>query len=449
MKLLRSHFPFLVLLFICEVGWSQKTTPNTHPSWSAQSNIYEINLRQYSASGSIADFEKHLSRLKKMGVEILWFMPINPIGIEGRKQSASDLGSYYAVRDYKGFNEEFGTMAQWKLFVIHAHKMGFKVLIDWVANHSSPDNGWITRHPNFYKKDSNGVIMLPNPDWTDTRKLDYSSKELRDTMIDAMKFWIKVTGIDGFRCDAAAEVPNDFWKQCISALKKLKDVYMLAEADDPSLHLAGFDATYTWNLMSEMQRLYEGRQNLIQYDSALQNNMARFPQGAHRLFFTTNHDENSWNGTEFEKYGDAFKTFAVFSQTMYQSVPLIYNGQEVMNKRRLKFFVKDTIEWGNYVLAPFYKTLLELRRKDVALAADAAFTRIKTANDAAIYAYTREKNGHKVFVILNFSAHPQQFTIKQNSICGGPTDVFSMSKVQLGPMHVYSLKPWDYLVYEY
>ena len=226
MEFNRSFLIYVLIIFLCEFGYSQKQeSAVSHPVWSSRSNIYEVNLRQYSASGSIKEFEKHLLRLKKMGVDILWFMPINPIGVEGRKMSPDDLGSYYAVSDYYGFNPEFGSMAQWKAFVVHAHSMGFKVIIDWVANHSSPDNHWIKQHPDFYKKDSNGVIMLPNPDWTDTRKLDYCSKELRDTMIAAMKFWVRSTGIDGFRCDAAGEVPLDFWKQCIDSLKKIKHVF--------------------------------------------------------------------------------------------------------------------------------------------------------------------------------------------------------------------------------
>ena len=193
----------------------------SHPSWSGQSNIYEVNLRQYTPSSSIKDFEKSLPRLKKMGVEILWFMPITPIGIEGRKMTANDLGSYYAARDYKAVNPEFGTMADWKTLVKHAHSMGFKVITDWVPNHTSPDNAWINKHPDFYKRDSSGNTVY-DADYTDTRNLNFANMELRDSMIEAMKFWIKETDIDGFRCDHVDPIPVDFWKHCISELKKLK-----------------------------------------------------------------------------------------------------------------------------------------------------------------------------------------------------------------------------------
>ena len=423
-------------------------TSFTHSSWSQQSNIYEVNLRQYTSSGTIKEFEKSLPRLKDMGVKILWFMPITPIGIEGRKENPSQLGSYYAVRNYKEINPEFGTMDDWKELVKQAHNMGFKVITDWVANHSAPDNPWIQNHPGFYAKDKNGKIISPY-DWTDTRKLNYSNRELRDSMIEVMKYWLNETGIDGFRCDVAGGVPADFWKECITELKKIKNVFMLAEGESPELHYAGFDATYTWSMMGPMADVYSGKQPLKYLDSALNHNISVYPKNAYRMYFTTNHDENSWNGTEFEKYGDAYKTFAVFTQTMYQSIPLIYSGQEVPNKKRLQFFVKDPIVWDKYEMAPFYSTLLHLREHNSALAADASYKKIATANDVAIFAFVRVKGKHKVAVVLNLSNQPQQFTIKENDIYGSATNVFSGTKEKLNGSHVYSMEPWGYFVYEY
>jgi glycosidase len=416
--------------------------------WSPQSNIYEVNLRQYTQSGSIKEFEKSLPRLKKMGVEILWFMPITPIGIEGRKMTPSELGSYYAVRNYKAVNEEFGTMADWKALVKHAHSMGFKVITDWVANHSSPDNLWVKNHPNFYQQDKNGNPTY-TADWSDTRNLNYTNKELRDSMIDAMKFWVTQTGIDGFRCDVADGPPVDFWKQCITELRKIKNVFMLAESESPALHLAGFDETYGWSVMGPMADVYSGKKSVWQFDSLLNNNILRFPKDAYRMYFTTNHDENSWNGTEFEKYGDADKTFAVFTQTFYQSIPLIYSGQEVPNKRRLKFFVKDPIEWNQFEMAPFYSSLLHLRKSNIALSADASYKKLITANDVAIFGYVREKNKHKVVVLLNLSNQPQSFTIKDDSINGNPLNVFSGKKEKINRIHLYDMEPWGYVVYDY
>lgn len=447
----------LLLLAACMLlcQYSQHTDDKTagekngHPEWAAQSNIYEVNLRQYSAAGTIMEFEKALPRLKDMGVEILWFMPVTPIGLEGRKMDEKEMGSYYAVKDYKAFNPDYGTMADWKAFVKKAQGMGFKVIVDWVANHSSPDNNWVRSHPQFYVKDSAGNLVPPF-DWTDVRKLDYSNQELRDSMIAAMKFWLTETDIDGFRCDVAEQVPTDFWKTCIAELKKVKDVFMLAEGEKPELHAAGFDETYTWAMMHGMKALYKGTWKMQQFDSLIKTYIDSFPKNAYRLYFTSNHDENSWNGTEFEKYGDAFKTFAVFSETMYQSVPLIYSGQEAMNTKRLKFFVKDTIAWpATKPMADFYKTLHTLRRSNPALAAEADYNRLHTSADSAVFVYARTEGIHKVLVILNLSKQPQHFTIQDDAVTGNPLRVFSAVKEKISTSTPFNLEPWGFLVYDY
>jgi alpha-amylase len=340
-------------------------------------------------------------------------------------------------------------MADWKTLVKHAHSMGFKVIIDWVPNHTSPDNAWISKHPDFYKRDSTGNTVY-DADYTDTRNLNYRNMELRDSMIEAMKFWVRETGIDGFRCDHVDPIPVDFWKRCISELKKIKNVFMLSESQHPEFHSVGFDATYGWEVMEGWIRFYAGKISLAKEDSIINHNIKAFPQNAYRVFFTTNHDWNSWEGTEFKRYGDAYKALAVFTQTMYQSIPLIYNGQEIPNKKRLKFFVKDPIEWGNkFEMAPFYTTLLKLRKSTPALAADASYKKIITANDVAIFAYTREKAGKKVFVILNLSNQPQSFTIKDQSIYGQPMNVFMGVKEKVNRTHVFSMEPWGYIVYDY
>lgn len=424
------------------------STSYSHPAWSSRTNVYEVNVRQFSEEGTFAAFEKSLPRLKEMGIEILWFMPITPIGLVDRKNDESELGSYYAVKNYKQVNPEFGTMNDFKSLVKRAHQMGFKVITDWVPNHTAPDNPWMTKHPSFYQHDSLGNVVIPF-DWTDTRQLDYSNFEMRDSMIAAMEFWLKETDIDGFRCDVAHHVPDDFWKECISRLKKIKNVFMLAEGETPGLHYAGFDATYTWSLMRPMQDVYDGKENLAYFDSVINHNIRVYPRNAMRLFFTTNHDENSWNGTEFEKYGDAYKAFAVFTQTMYQSIPLIYNGQEVPNKKRLKFFVKDPIQWASYEMQPFYTTLLHLRKKNKALDADADYLKLATGNDLAIFAYLRQKGNNKVLTVLNLSSEPQRFTIDNKASFGKATEIFTGQSVRLTDNFVYDLPAWGYSVYEY
>ncbi|MEO7800767.1 MAG: alpha-amylase family glycosyl hydrolase [Ginsengibacter sp.] len=437
---------FLIFTFLVFTGIYAQSP---HPQWTLQSNIYEVNVRQYSPEGNFKGFTKHLSRLKQMGVDILWFMPITPIGLKGRKMTERELGSYYSVKDYKAINPEFGTMQDWKSLVNKAHDMGFKVITDWVPNHTAPDNGWIERHTDFYVLDSAGKPMPPNPDWTDTRKLNYNNMEMQDSMIAAMKFWLTSSNIDGFRCDVAGEVPDSFWIRCIAELKTVKNVFMLAEADKPDLHEAGFDETYTWSVMSAMTDFYNKKLSLAGFDSVLNHNIARFPANAQRLYFTANHDENSWNGTEYEKYGDAAKAFAVFTQTFYQSLPLMYSGQEEPETKRIKFFVHDPIEWKTYALEPFYKILLTLRKNTPALASDASYKKVVTANDHAVFAYVREKQGSKIAVVLNLSDQPQNFTIKQTELYGKVKNVFTLKTEILGSTTVFSMKPWEYLVYKY
>lgn len=420
----------------------------THPDWSYQTNIYEVNLRQYSASGSIKAFQAHLPRLREMGVEVLWFMPITPIGIEGRKQSSSELGSYYAVRDYKKVSEEFGSMDDWKALVKEAHQRGFKVITDWVANHSAPDNPWVKSHPEFYAKDSLGKMIAPF-DWTDVRKLDYSNRALRDSMIEAMKFWIRETDIDGYRCDVAAEVPMDFWKEAITQLKSLKNVFMLAEGDKPELHDAGFDQTYGWYEFSVISNIFSGKKNLASLDTAMRYIDSAYPKDAFRLYFTTNHDENSWNGTEFERMGAGYKAFAVWTQTTSRSVPLIYSGQEAENKKRLKFFVKDTIAWGDYSMGSFYKKLLNLRRSNKGLAADASYRKLVTGLDQFIYSYVREKEGQKVLVVLNLSKLPQKFRIPDDIIAGDALNLFQGLREKISKDFEFNIPAWGYAVYDY
>lgn len=429
---------------------TQDVVPAVANNWYKNSNIYEVNLRQYSTEGTFKAFAKSLPRLKDMGVEILWFMPITPIGIEGRKMTEKDMGSYYAVRNYTAVNEEYGTLDDWKALVTEAHNMGFKVITDWVANHSSPDNPWIKKYPDFYEKDSAGNIISPF-DWTDTRKLNYKNKVLRDSMIAAMKFWLTETGIDGFRCDVAGEVPTDFWKDCISTLRAINpSIFMLAEAEKPELHTVGFNASYAWGAMGAMKDLYSGKKSLAQFDSLLSANIQSHPADAARMFFTTNHDENSWNGTEFEKFGLAYKTFAVLSSTMAQSIPLVYSGQEVPNKKRLKFFVKDTIPWnGKYELAPFYKTLFTLRKTNPALSTDASYRKLATTNDKVVYSYLREKEGRKALVVFNMSANGQKFSVKEPAINGEPLNVFMGVTEKISDTHEFSIEPWGYIVYDY
>jgi alpha-amylase len=451
LKKLFAAFTICIFLASCGNGKTEKpssdtATINGHPAWIMQGNIYEVNVRQYTPEGTFKAFEKSLPRLKEMGVQTLWFMPINPISKKDRK---GVLGSYYAVSSYVDINPEYGTMDDWKALVKNCHEMGFKVIIDWVPNHTGADHSWLTTHPDFYVLDSVTKKPLSPFDWTDARKLNYKNMALQDTMINQMKFWITETGIDGFRCDVASEVPTTFWSKCISTLRKEKNIFMLAEADTKGMHESGFDATYAWNDFATLKRVAKLQTNATAIDSALAKSDTVHPANALRLFFTSNHDENSWNKADYATMpGNIHAPFAVLTQTIKNSVPLIYSGQEEPFLDSLSFFYKDTIAFGKYQRANFYKTLLNLRKNNIALSPDAAFKKVKAGDDKYVYAYTREKDGKKILIILNLSATPQSLQITDTSLHGSPLNVFMGSKEQLDGK-LWQIEPWGYVVYAY
>ncbi len=414
-----------------------------HPAWIMQGNIYEVNVRQYTPEGTLDAFAKHLDRIKEMGVQTVWFMPLNPISKVDRKGT---LGSYYAVSDYTALNPEFGTMEDWKNMVTAIHEKGMKVLIDWVPNHTGADHRWLTQHPDFYFKDKDGkpAVMM---DWTDTRQLDYTNAVMQDSMIASMKYWLN-SDIDGFRVDVAWNVPATFWNKCIPELKKIKNVFMLAEGDKGYLARCGFDAIYPWHMFNVMKKVAAGEKEATALDSVKMSTDTIFTSNTIHLFFTSNHDENSWNKSDFATFpGPVHAPFAVFSQTMAGSVPLVYSGQEEPVLRALSFFEKDSIEFKKFERAAFYKILLTLRKNNPALAANASFKKINAGDDKAVYAYVREQGENKVLVILNLSATAQKIILKDESLLKESMNVFTAAKET--PFKEWTMAPWGYAVYEY
>lgn len=444
---LKIFFPALLLAISCSYSYAQQDSIiDNHPAWIMQGNIYEVNVRQYTPQGTFKAFEKSLPRLKEMGVQTLWFMPITPISKTDRKGA---LGSYYAVADYTAINPEFGTMDDWKALVKKAHALGFKVITDWVPNHTGADNYWLTKHPDFYKKDSAGNIISAY-DWTDTRKLDYNNIEMQDSMINAMKFWIANSDIDGFRCDVAGEVPDEFWQKCIPQLRAVKNIFMLAEGNKPSLAADGFDATYPWDEFHVMVDIAAGKKNALSLDSIITVTNQQFPANALLMYFTSNHDENSWNKADYGTMpGASHAAFAVLTQTLPRSVPLIYSGQEEPFLDSVSFFYKDTITFKKFARAAFYSKLLHLRENNKALAADADFIKLHTDDDKNIYAFIREKENDKVLVIVNLSNSSHGIKITDTLINGNARNVFTLKKEALNKADMIKLDAWAYKVYTY
>lgn len=436
-----------VLITCCNFSYAQNNDLiEGHPAWIMQGNIYEVNVRQYTHEGTFVAFEKSLPRLKKMGVQTLWFMPINPISKVDRKGA---LGSYYAVANYAAVNPEFGTMDDWKALVKRCHDMGFKVIIDWVPNHTGADNYWLTTHPDFYVMDSTGK-PASQFDWTDTRKLNFHNPVVGDSMIRCMKFWVDSTNIDGFRCDYAVGPTKDFWIKCIKELKADKSIFMLAEADSAWLYDAGFDAIYTWPEFNVMKNIAAGKSDALALDSIINVADNSFPANALMLYFTSNHDENSWNKADYATMpGASHAPFAVLTQTLPHSVPLIYSGQEEPVLDSISFFYKDTIHFSKYERAKFYSTLLHLREKNSALAANASFKKIETNDDSNIYAFIRQHGSDKVLVIVNLSNAVQDFKIEDADIKGNPTNIFTSKKENISDEQLMHLDAWSYSVYSY
>ena len=429
---------------------TQKPTTNMNlPSeWKHTTNIYEVNLRQYTQEGTFAAFEKELPRLKKMGVETIWFMPITPIAEKNKKGT---LGSQYAAQDYTAINPEFGTMEDFKRMVNEAHRQGFKVIIDWVANHTGWDHVWTKTHPEYYLMDPKTNDFQIASGMDDIIELDYSKPELRKAMIDAMKFWVTETNIDGFRCDLASWVEVDFWQEARPQLDAVKPLFWLGEFDEIDTPEYGkvFDASYSWNWMHKSKDYYQKSES-IQSLKDLLIKYSNIGDGSQKAWFTSNHDENTWNGTEYEKYGAIAKPLAVFSAT-WNGVPLLYSGQELPNMKRLEFFEKDVIEWnGNYQLADFYKTLLNLKSNNPALRggdANVGTHFISTTADDKIFAYLRKNGNDEVLVVLNLSKEDVTFSITDQNVNGKFKEVFTNTKHNFDNDKNFELKKGGYLVY--
>ena len=443
----QSIYKYIILvLFIFLTGclcYAQKIRTVEHPAWSYDVSIYEVNTRQYTPEGTFKAFDEHIKDLKDLGVGIVWFMPINPIGVKNRKGS---LGSYYSVRDYKAVNPEFGTLDDFKETVREIHSMGMYVIIDWVANHTAWDNVWVEEHPDFYTKDSLGNFVPPVPDWQDVIDLNYDNKELRRYMIDAMKYWVQECDIDGFRCDVAGMVPLDFWKEARAELNKIKHVFMLAEAEGPEFHEA-FDMTYSWELLHLMNDIAKGKKDVQSLRDYFIKERRQYPPDAYRMRFTTNHDENTWNGTVFERLGDAAETFGAFTFVI-KGMPLVYSGQEAGLDKRLKFFDKDTIQWRESKYRFLYTVLLHEKTKNKALWNGKKGAEMVPVKSSAgeVFAFVREKDNDKVYAIFNLSDKKVRTQLESDKINGEYINPFTGKSFKIKSKEWLELKPWDYRI---
>jgi glycosidase len=393
------------------------TSSVRHPDWAQRANIYEVNVRQFTPEGSFAAFERHLPRLRDLGVDILWLMPVQPIGVKNRKGT---LGSYYSVSDYRAVNPEYGSLADFKRLVRAAQGMGMRVIIDWVANHTAWDHRWVGEHPDWYLKDTRGEIHSYVYDngreleyWTDAVGLDYRNPAVWDGMVSALKYWVEETGINGYRCDVAGLVPTPFWERVRAELDAIEPVFMLAEWSDPTLHERAFDMTYDWALHDVMKQIARGQGEPADLVAYLKKAAQAFPPDAYRMTFTSNHDKNAWEGHDLEVFGAGFRAFAVLAATL-PGMPLVYGGQEAVLDKRLAFFEKDTIAWKDCALADFYAGLLRLKHDHAALANGAAGApaEVLACDNPGVFAFRRTLGADAVSVVVNLSAQAQDVAIQ-------------------------------------
>ncbi len=371
--------------------------------WVREAVIYSVYLRSFSPEGTFAGLERRLPELKRLGVTVLWLLPIHPVGVKNRKGT---LGSPYSVRDYYGINPEFGTMADFKRLLASVHREGMKLIIDLVANHTSWDSWLLGHHPEWFTHDAKGAIVSPNADWTDVADLDYSKPGLRQYMMDMMVWWVRDVGIDGFRCDVAELVPTDFWEEARGRLNRIKPVMMLSEGSLPEHHRKAFDLTYSWNVYDALEVLLSGRRPVALLDQILRTEELQFPAGALRMRFTTNHDKNAWDAPAVEKFGlDGLRLGAVLVNTL-PGVPMIYTGEEIPNPLRLSLFEKVSVDWSApLTMEPLYRTLFGLRKQHRALSRG-QMIRVPSSSPDSVYAFFRIAGSDRVLTVLNFSRGP-------------------------------------------
>lgn len=440
----------LALGALAMISCAKQPCDARHTSWAYDATIYELNTRQATPEGTFAAAEALLPEIKESGVDIIWIMPIQKIGVLERKGT---LGSYYAITNYCEFNPEFGTRADFEHFLAKAHELGMKVILDWVANHTAPDSEW-TKNEGWHYRDSLGNLMVQY-DWTDISKLNYDNQDMRAEMKKAMHWWMDTIGIDGFRCDVAGEVPTDFWNEVMSEIRvKHPDLFTLAEdeAEAQDLTESAFDMYYGWELHHLMNGVAQGKKTVEDLWGYFAKVDTTLRKEAIRMNFTSNHDENSWNGTEFERMGDATDLFAAFTYVV-PGMPMIYTGQMSGNHHRLEFFEKDVIDRvENAPQKALYKGLNDLRAANRALWSNekgAPMVRLSADNDK-VFACVRQKSCPKhgdntVIAIMNMSAEPQTVTLDLTNLAG-EYNCLCGKKMSVESTQTFELTPWKYII---
>ncbi len=390
-----------------------KETARVSQDWIKDAVVYEIFPRQYSAKGDFNSVTNDLERLDKLGVTVLWLMPIHPVG-ELKKKGT--VGSPYAVRDYYGINENYGTKADLQKLISEAHKRGMKVIIDIVANHTSWDSVMM-RNPAFYSKNVKGEIVSPVPDWADVADLNYDNPELRKYMIDMLKSWVRDYNLDGFRCDVAGFVPTDFWETARAEVEKIKkDTFWLAEWHEPDLLVKAFNADYSWSMHSALDEVLHGKKPAHYIRETWEAEKAKFPKNALHMRFTDNHDERRAIARFGEK-GALAGQVLVFT---IDGIPLVYNGMEVGDTTESgspALFEKLPIFWDIKERRPefpkFYDAITKLRKGSIALRRGETIW-VKNSDEDRIVTFIRRTVNEEILVAINMTSTPFFGSVEKN-----------------------------------
>lgn len=451
------NFVYVLLLTLAFVSCSSSdddsNTPAPYPQYGTSFGnmpskedaiIYQVNLRAFSQAGTLKGVQDRLTQIKELGVNVIYLMPIFPVGEE---RASGQLGSPYAVKDYKAVNPDFGTLEDLRTLVEEAHKKDMAVILDWVANHTAWDNAWITTHPDWYQKDDNGdIIIPPGTNYNDVAQLDFTNTEMRTAMIDAMSYWIYSANVDGFRCDYADFVPQNFWTEAITKLRSIKKnqkILMLAEGTKVNQFAAGFDYTFGFNFFSTLEQLFKENKPATTLQNSNATEYATNYNEQNRIVrYTSNHDVNWIEGTPIELFGGKKGSIAAFVVAAYmKSVPMIYNGQEIGYAQRIDYFSRTPIDWStaDATMLAEYKKIIAFRNSSNAIKKG---TYTGYSSDA-VSAFTMETSTEKVFVLSNLTNTTVKYLVP-NSLKTTWKDGFTTTPIIVG--NEITLLPFQYIV---
>ncbi|MBQ3730301.1 MAG: alpha-amylase [Muribaculaceae bacterium] len=405
--------------------------------------MYQVNPRVFAPSNSLQAVLARLDSIQDLGVNMLWIMPIYPIGEEKSKNSP------YSVRDYKAVAPEYGTVDDLRMLVRSCHERGMGVILDWVANHTAWDNVWVAEHPDWYTHDSLGnIIYPPGTDWTDVADLNYDNMDMRAAMVDAMRYWVDSVGIDGFRCDVADQVPVDFWRNCISDLRaaaKPRKLVMLAEGANPDNFTAGFDLNYAWEFMGAIAQVMKGEAPVNKLIAVDRNEYKGLAHGKYKLRFTTNHDEST-KATPVQLYGGVRASMAAFvATTMLHGGMLVYGSQEVGYPEPINFFHYVPVNWNaNPELREEYKQLIGIYNDHPALRSSGKVTCFDDDGNSVL-CVERVLNNDNVLVMVNVRNEPHNMDVPPMWITRDVVNLMTGEEQQLGKR--MTLQPYQYLLF--